>query len=202
MLDVAAQHPVLFDASYVVVVNSLGLKLAGITRNTPNPPGGEIVHDTKGEPNGILKNAESLLKGARKPPAYSEADRSRALYEMLQRYAEAGLTSVLDRLLVEDEIALYRKLKETRGLPLRVGMTFRPDGTAALDEVLRRIEQAPYSTQGGDDWLRFAAFKLTLDGGMTIGTAYQRQPYGSFGAQLYGKTDPADRGQLFIPRQN
>jgi len=32
---------------------------------------------------------------------------------------------------------------------------------------------------------------------MTIGTAFQREPYGPFGAQLYGKTDPQDRGQLF-----
>jgi len=46
--------------------------------------------------------------------------------------------------------------------------------------------------------LKFGAFKLTLDGGMTIGTAYQRYPYGPFGKQLYGKTDPDDRGQLFI----
>jgi predicted amidohydrolase YtcJ len=53
-------------------------------------------------------------------------------------------------------------------------------------------------TNQGDDWLRFAAFKLTLDGGMTIGTAYQRYPYGPFGKQLYGKTNPDDRGQLFI----
>ena len=34
--------------------------------------------------------------------------------------------------------------------------------------------------------------------GMTIGTAFQRAPYGAFGAQLYGKTNPDDRGQLFI----
>ena len=33
---------------------------------------------------------------------------------------------------------------------------------------------------------------------MTIGTAYQRYPYGPFGKQLYGKTNPDDRGQLFI----
>jgi hypothetical protein len=50
----------------------------------------------------------------------------------------------------------------------------------------------------GNSWLKFGTFKLTLDGGMTIGTAFQRFPYGPFGKQLYGKTDPDDRGQLFI----
>ena len=37
-----------------------------------------------------------------------------------------------------------------------------------------------------------------MDGGMTIGTAYQRVPYGEFGEQLYGQTHPDDRGLLFI----
>ena len=48
---------------YVLITNSLGLKISGITRDTPNPPRGEIVHGRDGEPNGILKNAEALLKG-------------------------------------------------------------------------------------------------------------------------------------------
>ena len=62
-LDVDTDHPVMFDASYTVVVNSAALKLCGITRDTPNPPRGEIVKDKKGEPNGLLKNAMSLIKG-------------------------------------------------------------------------------------------------------------------------------------------
>ena len=40
VLDVAAEHPVGFDASYVWVFNSHALRLSGITRETPNPPGG------------------------------------------------------------------------------------------------------------------------------------------------------------------
>ena len=64
---------------------------------------------------------------------------------------------------------------------------------ATVEELIRTINASPYTTKQGDDWLKFAAFKLTLDGGMTIGTAYQRYPYGPFGKQLYGKTDPDDR---------
>src|SRR5262249_51754486 len=54
LLDVASEHPVMFDASYTVVVNSFALKMCGIMRSTPNPPNGEIVKDARGEPNGIL----------------------------------------------------------------------------------------------------------------------------------------------------
>jgi predicted amidohydrolase YtcJ len=62
---------------------------------------------------------------------------------------------------------------------------------------VKAIATADFTTNTGDDWLKFGAFKLNVDGGMTIGTAYQRAPYGAFGAQLYGKADPEDRGQLF-----
>jgi predicted amidohydrolase YtcJ len=56
-LDVTTDHPVGFDGSYVWSANSLALKMSGITRDTPNPPGGEIVKGPDGEPNGILRNA-------------------------------------------------------------------------------------------------------------------------------------------------
>jgi predicted amidohydrolase YtcJ len=199
VLDVLTEHPVMFDASYVVIANSLALKVSGITRDTPNPPGGEIVKDSKGEPNGILKNAAGLLKGVTRASAgLTEADRLKALEEQLGRYVTAGLTSVNDRAVNAEQIGLYRKLKEQGRLPIRVALTWRPDASRPVEELAGAIRSADYVTNQGDDWLRFAAFKLTLDGGMTIGTAYQRYPYGPFGKQLYGKTNPDDRGQLFI----
>jgi predicted amidohydrolase YtcJ len=199
VLDVAKDHPVLFDASYVVVVNSMALKVSGITRNTPDPPGGEIVKDEAGEPNGILKNAQSILKrksgGAQ---TFSEQERLDALQAMLKRYAAAGLTSIVDRAATPSDMALYEKLRAGGSLPVRVGLTWRMAASGSTPDLVRQIEQAPYSTKSTDEWLRFLIFKVTLDGGMTIGTAYQRHPYGPFGKQLYGKTDPDDRGQLFI----
>jgi predicted amidohydrolase YtcJ len=198
-LDVVPGHPVMFDASYVVIANSMALQLSGITRNTPNPPGGEIVHDAKGEPNGILKNAQRLLKGVPHASAgFTEADRLQALEDQLKRYAAAGLTSVNDRAVDTDQIALYRKLKDAGRLPIRAALTWRPDAARPTEDLIAAINAAPYTTNTGDDWLKFGAFKLTLDGGMTIGTAFQRHSYGPFGKQLYGKTDADDRGQLFI----
>ncbi|HWB98492.1 MAG TPA: amidohydrolase [Bryobacteraceae bacterium] len=198
VLDVVPGHPVLFDASYVIILNSLGLKVSGITRDTPNPPGGEIIKDAHGEPNGILKNAASLVKGLERRQSFTEADKLQALEQMLHYYVEAGLTSIGDRAVDPEQIALYQKLKAEHRLPIRAVLTWRPSASGPADALVRAINQAPYTTGTGDDWLKFGAFKLTLDGGMTIGTAYQRHPYGPFGRQLYGKTDPDDRGQLFI----
>jgi predicted amidohydrolase YtcJ len=198
VLDVTADHPVMFDASYVWVVNSLALKVSGITRDTPNPAGGEIVRDDKGEPNGILRNAGSLLKGLRRSDQFSDEEKLQALHDMLKRYVAAGLTSISDRAVTAEDIALYEKLKAQGRLPIRAVLTWRLNASPPPEKIAAQIRTAPYKTGTGDHWLKFGAFKVTLDGGMTIGTAYQRHPYGAFGRQLFGQTDPDSRGQLFI----
>ena len=199
VLDVAPDHPVAFDASYVWIANSLALKISGITRDTPNPPGGEIVKDKNGEPNGILKNAQRLLKLDQQDTAgFSQAEKLQALEDQLRRYIVAGITSIDDRAVDEEQIGLYQRLKAEGRLPIRAALTWRPDASPPAEVLVKAINAAPYHTNTGDDWLKFGAFKLTLDGGMTIGTAFQRYPYGPFGRQLYGKTNPDDRGQIFI----
>ncbi len=199
VLDVSPDHPVMFDASYVWVVNTRALQVSGITRDTAPPPGGEIVKDAKGEPNGILKNAGSLLIGLdRRGERFTEEEQLLALEGMLRRYLEAGLTAVGDRAVSAQEIGLFEKLKSQGRLPLRVVLTWRLGSAPPAEELANTIRNSRYSPNSGDDWLRVGTFKLTLDGGMTIGTAYQRRPYGSFGRQLYGMTNPDDRGQLFI----
>jgi hypothetical protein len=198
LLDIEKDHPVLFDASYVLILNSYGLKKCGIDRNTPSPPAGEIVKDASGEPTGILKNAPSLIKGLEEAEHFTRSEKLTALEEQLKRYAMAGLTTVGDRAVNEEQISLYQTLKATNRLPIRAVLTWRPDAAQPTETLQQQIEAAPFTTNTGDSWLKFGTFKLTLDGGMTIGTAFQRHPYGPFGKQLYGKTDPDDRGQLFV----
>ena len=198
VLDAASpDHPVVFDASYLWVVNTSGLKKSGITRDTPNPPGGEIVHDAKGEPNGILRNASTLVKGLHEGAKFTDADKLDALEKMLQRYRAAGLTAVSDRAVNDEEIALYQQLRKQNRMPVRAVLTWRINAARPVEKVIEEIRAKPFTTGTGDKWLKFGAFKVTLDGGMTIGTAYQRQNYGEFGKQLYGQSTP-DRGQLFI----
>jgi predicted amidohydrolase YtcJ len=113
-LDVTADHPVAFDGSYVWGANSLALKVSGITRDTPNPPGGEIVKGPDGEPNGILRNASQLLKGASRSEPASDEDKLAALAQMLQLYAAAGLTSVGDRAVTPMEAPSMRSSRRAR----------------------------------------------------------------------------------------
>ncbi len=202
-LDVTTDHPVAFDASYVWSSNSLALKISGITRDTPNPPGGEIVKDDNGEPNGILRNASQLLKGVQTAAPFTEAERLAALNEMLTNYTKAGLTTVGDRLVTAPEVKLFEKLKAEGRLPVRVVLTWRvPTVGRPVADVVKEIKDSPWTTNLGDEWLKFGTFKVTLDGGNSVGTAYQRVPYGPFGRQLYGQTNPDARGTLFIPHKD
>ena len=197
-LDVVATHPVAFDGSYVWGANTMALKMSGITRDTPNPPGGEVVKGPDGEPNGILRNANRLLKGVPRELGYSEQEKLDALETMLKLYAAAGLTAVGDRAVTEEDVAVYQKLKPAAKLPVRVVMTWRIDASRDVDAVVREVRERPWTTNQGDDWLKFGTFKVTLDGGQSVGTAYQRMPYGAYGRHLYGQTNPDARGTLFV----
>lgn len=196
-LDVTRDHPVAFDGSYVWSANTLALQRSGITKDTPNPPAGEVVKGPDGEPNGILRNAAHLLKGVPQPEATTESNRLAALEKMLQIYAAAGLTTVADRAVLPENVALYQKLKAQNRLATRLVLTWRLPSSWSTAEMLRAIEESPWTTNQGDDMLKMGSFKLTLDGGQSVGTAYQRVPYGPFGRQLYGQTDPNARGMLF-----
>lgn len=197
-LDVAPDHPVAFDGSYVWAANTLALRMSGIDKNTPNPPAGEIVKGPDGEPNGILRNAAHLLKGLPKPEEFPESDRLAAIEKMLHLYAEAGLTSVADRAVTPPEAKLFEKLKAQRRLPVRVVLTWRINSNLPLEQIVKEIRESPWTTNYGDEWLKMGSFKVTLDGGQSVGTAYQRMPYGPFGRQLYGQTNPDARGMLFV----
>jgi len=200
-LDVVTTHPVAFDGSYVWSANTVGLKLSGITRDTPNPAGGEVVKGPDGEPNGILRAASQLLKGIRDEARATEVERQEALETMLKLYAAAGLTTVGDRAVTAPDVATYQALKAQGRLPIRAVLTWRIDASRPIEQIEQEINSKTWTTNQGDERLKFGTFKVTLDGGQSVGTAYQRMPYGPYGRQLYGQTNPDARGTLFVDRE-
>ncbi len=200
-LDVVTTHPVAFDGSYVWSANTAGLKLSGITRDTPNPAGGEVVKGPDGEPNGILRAANQLLKGIRDEARATETERQQALETMLKLYAAAGLTTVGDRAVTAPDVATYQALKAQGRLPVRAVLTWRIDASRPIEKIEEEINAKTWTTNQGDERLKFGTFKVTLDGGQSVGTAYQRMPYGPYGRQLYGQTNPDARGTLFVDRE-
>ncbi len=205
---VAPDHPVLYQAGPAGVVNSKGLELSGVNRETPDPPAGKVVKDSStGEPTGLLRNAYSVLKGL-PSDAYggSKADEAELVKRLFRRYNARGLTSVADRSASTTAIDLYRGLRERGELTVRINATrvlSPPFGdrkaiVASLNKLASYESSAePNGPSGiGDHWVRIGPLKVFLDGGMLNGTAYMREPWGV--GPAYQITEPAYRGLLFV----
>ncbi|VVQ25516.1 amidohydrolase [Pseudomonas fluorescens] len=79
-------------SGHLTVANSAALKLAGITADTPNPPGGVIRRDANGEPNGVLEETALPLVGKLRP-ALTEAQQLEGIRLAGQWYAAHGVTT-------------------------------------------------------------------------------------------------------------
>ena len=197
----APQREAMIDNGYASVLNSVLLKKLGITRDTPQPPNGRIVKDENGEPTGLILGAQQLLGKLRGSRPYTAKERVWALKSMLKTYNSVGITSIIDRGEKADGFRAYQTLHDTGELTARAFVTYLIQAQGTPEQVREEIEGIPFVTGLGDDWLRVGSLKTIADGGILIGTAYLREPYGPH-TQIYGFVDPGYRGVLSVPREN
>lgn len=197
----APNREAMLDNGYASVLNSALLKRLGITRDTPQPANGRIVKDVKGEPTGLVLGAGQILGKLRGSRPYTADDRVRGLKRMLQHYNAVGITSIIDRGEGPEGFRAYQTLHDAGELTVRSYVTYmiRAQGTPA--QVRQEIEGIPFITGMGDEWFRVGTLKTVIDGGILIGTAYLREPWGEH-TQIYGFVDPGYRGVLTVPREN
>jgi predicted amidohydrolase YtcJ len=194
--DAAPNHPVAVDGAYAFSLNTAALRAAGITRDTPDPPGGAIAKDANGEPTGLLRNVGGMLARFRRDAA------SAPPLEMLERvhgqYLATGITSVIERGASVDGFRVYEALRRADRLKVRATVTIRVPRPDRPDEVTRFITALPFRFGEGDEWLKVGPLKITADGGILIGTAFMREPYGLGARELYAIDDPKYRGFLTL----
>jgi predicted amidohydrolase YtcJ len=169
---VAPKNPVILThiSGHVAVANSLALLHAEIDKYTPNPPGGEIEHDSLGEPTGMLKEYAAMsLVNVRIPDPAPEV-RRRGIEMVLENVAKNGVTSVQDFSDWED-FKMYKQLKDEDKLTVRITL-WLPFLTPLND--LQNLR-----AQGGtkDSWLKTGALKAFTDGAMGSRTAAMLEPY-------------------------
>jgi len=183
-LDQAApNNPVYLDhiSGHIAAVNSLALKHAEITVETPNPPGGEIDRFADGEATGILKeNAKEMVE--QRIPDPPDAERKKGIELVFAELARNGVTSIQDFSAWEDFRA-YIDLKQEKKLTVRI--TEWLPFTASTDDLQNK------RAEGGttDPWLRTGALKGFLDGALGTRTAALLAPYSD---------DPSTSGILTI----
>ena len=201
-LDQAApRHAAMTDNGYASVLNSVALRKLDVNASTPQPANGKIIKDDKGEPTGLILGAPQLLGELRRSRAPTHADMVWALKAMQKRYSEAGLTSTIDRGEGPEGFRVYQELHQQNLLTVRSYVTYLMSGQGTPDQVRQEIERIPFVTGLGDDWFRVGSLKVVADGGILIGTAYLREPYGDH-TGIYGYSDPGYQGVLSVPREN
>lgn len=199
--EAASDRPVIADNGYAGVVNSFLLNKLKITRDTPQPANGKIIKDAKGEPTGLILGAPQLLAEFRRERTVTQSEMVEALRRMHQSYNRVGITSTIDRGQDAQGFRVYQELKRKGGMTVRSVVTYRISGQGTPAQARAEIERLPFVTGWGDDWLRVGSLKIVMDGGILIGTAYLREPYGD-NTDVYGYHDPDYRGVLAVPREN
>ncbi|MBI3077670.1 MAG: amidohydrolase [Deltaproteobacteria bacterium] len=184
-LDAAApRHPVALLATHALVLNSEGLRRVGIDKTTPHPKGGEVgVDPGTGEPDGrFYERPAMMLVEPKLPPYVTYEDYLKAYAEAQRRYHAVGLTGVIIHGADWDSIRALRALRDRGELTIRTYVHWRwgEDLNALSRETLERTIRSLSAISGaglGDEWLKVAGIKVTLDGGVSIGTALTRTPY-------------------------
>ncbi|PIU45503.1 MAG: amidohydrolase [Ignavibacteriales bacterium CG07_land_8_20_14_0_80_59_12] len=157
-----------FDG-HMALANSFALKLAGVTKDTPDPPGGAIVHDPKtGEPTGILKD-EAMGYVYRIIPQSTEAENLLAAKTALEEAKRNGITSIQD-VSSPDDFALYQELLKRGELTARFHCRLP---ISELDQLSRTGVKAHF----GNEMLTIGSLKAFADGSLGSSTALFFEPY-------------------------
>ena len=163
-------HPIVLGRTcgHIIAVNSRALQLAGIGAATPDPPGGAIDRDARGEPTGVLREtAMALVRSIQPPP--TEDELARALIGAGRKCLALGITAIGEPGVDPRTVAVYRQLDAAGQLPLRcdvMAMTILPNGARVPPPAPWRGHLAKCDT-----------VKLFSDGGLSSGTAALSIPY-------------------------
>ncbi|MEY8193007.1 amidohydrolase [Peribacillus simplex] len=171
---VSTEHPIYIGhtSGHLAVANSVALKMAGITKDTPDPPGGVIVRDPKtGEPTGVLEESAIGLV-SKHIPVVTEEENLAAFKKAVQDYISKGVTtSIIAGANKQGLIDLQRYQKQGL-LPLRITAMGAGFGGAITSGELGGIV-----TGFGSDMLKLGPVKLSHDGSIQGYTGYLSKPY-------------------------
>lgn len=173
---VCPDHPVLLWRSdlHLAVANSLALKAAGISAQTPDPPEGLIDHDETGQPTGVVRElAINLVSAVIPPPGEDEV--LAAMRAAIPELHRLGLTGIHDYRLMGGAdgppvFRAYQHLRASDELGLRLWMQLPGE---RLDEAIALGLRSGM----GDDYLRLGHIKLFADGAQGPRTAWMLEPY-------------------------
>jgi predicted amidohydrolase YtcJ len=172
---VSPANPVILRhaSGHAAVANARALELAGITRRTPNPSGGEIVKDARGNPTGYLKEtAQSLLEPVLKAASDDEATIRRRIALASSEVVSKGVTTFADAGSSFETIDVFKKVVAEGGLPVRLWVMVRASNERLAADLPR------YRTvNAADKHLTVRGIKKVVDGALGSRGAWLLEPY-------------------------
>ena len=179
--EVSPNNPVLLThaSGHSSLANAKAMELAGITKKTPNPEGGEIVKDSKGHPIGVFREtAQGLLRGAlsvyleSRSLEQKEAEKQKVIELADQECLSKGITSLHDAASSFDTIDLFREYVEAGKLGIRLYVMIRES-----NENLKGL-LSEYKIMGaGENHLTVRAIKCFIDGALGAHGAWLLESY-------------------------
>ncbi|MFQ5929155.1 MAG: amidohydrolase [Acidobacteriota bacterium] len=200
------QNPVFLThaSGHACFANAKAMELAGVTRETPNPPGGEIVKDRRGNPIGVFRETAQRLIGealakdrARRSSEELEVQARKQAELAMQDCLSKGITSFQDAGASFETIDFLKKLAEEGKLRLRLYIMVREDNDRLAQLLLQ------YKTiNRSDGRLTVRAIKRTIDGALGSHGAWLLEPYsdlpGSTGFNTAGIEGVTQTAELAI----
>jgi len=206
---VSPDNPVAFTdfSGHTLLVNSKVLELAGITKDTPDPEGGEIERDpASGEPTGIFKELSAQALVSSVVPVYSREEKRAAILSAFKELNANGITSFTDAALgpggdvslygvmSTECIDIYRELFNESRLTMRftILLLFGEYGGLSYEDMKRGLETFQIPTSPNREWIQLPGVKIFADGIPPTKTAWMNHEYiggGCGTACVPGKTD-------------
>jgi predicted amidohydrolase YtcJ len=191
---VSANNPVLLThaSGHATFANAKAMELAGVTKATPNPPGGEILKDAQGNPTGVFRETASGLIGrarsasrAKQMPAEPAAEFQRIVSLADKECLKKGITTVHDAGETFDTIDRIKQVVQKGKLGVRLYVM-----VGDSNERLAR-DLAKYRVVGfGDNHLTVRAVKAGIDGALGSRGAWLLTPYADLPGHLGLNTTP------------
>jgi predicted amidohydrolase YtcJ len=181
-------------SGHAAFANARAMQMAGIDRTTPNPAGGEIVKDARGEPTGLLREtAQRLLARAQTgaaAPSPAEAD---SAFRRIVRLAgdealSKGVTSFHDAGSSFATIDRFKALADRGELPVRLYVMVRRESNETMERRLPEYRLIGY----GNDFLTVRSIKRQIDGALGPHGAWLLEPYADLPASSGLTLEPPD----------
>ena len=174
-------HPVVLThaSGHANFANEAAMKIAGVDRNTADPPGGELLRDSAGNPIGVFReNAQSMIRRAQARTTERQTDEEILAATLLQiqlagkECLRQGITSVHDAGSSFATARLLKRFAEENKLTLRMAVMIR-EGSSSLAS---QMDAHRWDNDGGG-FLSVRSVKISLDGALGPHGAWLLEPY-------------------------